>query len=381
MPNKTLNKRIKTSAEGVFYKLIMSEDNKEVDKIYGIRYRENGKDKLYTVGKHTAGIRINYCKQQRNAIINKIMLGEATPLDKRKRKILPVDNIAEKYFESLKQHSSDTTIKDLKSTYYKHLQNYLGSNDILSVNLDILEKIQQDKIARYAPQTVNQIVELFSTIFNYGLKKQFYKDGNPCIAIKPFKVDNQRERYLYTEDIHTLYHELEGNDMLSLFIRLALTTGSRLEGLLRLQRKDVDLQNNSITLYDLKNKETYKGFLSKDVKKILIELFSGLSANSFLITLDNGKTQLTKRQIQCRLKPILDRLFNEDLELNDRKNRVVIHSLRHTFASHLAINGTPIFTIQKLMNHKDIKMTMRYAKLAPNSGLDQVQNLYKEPVL
>jgi site-specific recombinase XerD len=67
--------------------------------------------------------------------------------------------------------------------------------------------------------------------------------------------------------------------------------------------------------------------------------------------------------------------INDGLETSDRKNRVVIHTLRHTFASHLAINGTPIFTIQKLMNHKDIKMTMRYAKLAPDSGRESVNNL------
>ena len=29
------------------------------------------------------------------------------------------------------------------------------------------------------------------------------------------------------------------------------------------------------------------------------------------------------------------------------------------------------------MNHKDIKMTMRYAKLAPDSGLNQIQSLYQ----
>lgn len=39
----------------------------------------------------------------------------------------------------------------------------------------------------------------------------------------------------------------------------------------------------------------------------------------------------------------------------------------HTFASYLAINGTPIFTIKELMNHKDIEQTMRYAKLSPDS--------------
>ncbi|MDO8454946.1 MAG: tyrosine-type recombinase/integrase [Sulfurimonas sp.] len=59
----------------------------------------------------------------------------------------------------------------------------------------------------------------------------------------------------------------------------------------------------------------------------------------------------------------------------DRKNRVVVHSLRHTFASHLAINETPILTIQKLMNHQDIKSTMRYAKLSSDSGRNSVKNL------
>lgn len=76
-----------------------------------------------------------------------------------------------------------------------------------------------------------------------------------------------------------------------------------------------------------------------------------------------------------RLRSILDELFNKGIDNSDRKNKVVIHTLRHTFASHLAINGTPIFTIQKLMNHKDIKMTMRYAKLAPDSGREAVINL------
>ena len=45
------------------------------------------------------------------------------------------------------------------------------------------------------------------------------------------------------------------------------------------------------------------------------------------------------------------------------------------FASHLVINGRPIFTIQKLMNHKDITMTIRYAKLAPDSGREAIENL------
>ena len=57
------------------------------------------------------------------------------------------------------------------------------------------------------------------------------------------------------------------------------------------------------------------------------------------------------------------------------EKRVVIHTFRHTFASQLAIQGTPIFTIMKLMDHADISQTIRYAKLSPENGRDSVFEL------
>jgi site-specific recombinase XerD len=46
-----------------------------------------------------------------------------------------------------------------------------------------------------------------------------------------------------------------------------------------------------------------------------------------------------------------------------QKNRIVIHSLRHTFALQLALANVPIRQIQELLNHSDISQTVRYAKL------------------
>lgn len=128
---------------------------------------------------------------------------------------------------------------------------------------------------------------------------------------------------------------------------------------------------------DYKNESYYRGFLQDDIVNILKKRASKLRSNDYILMYDTKVIGNLDDYISRKMKPVLDGLFNKDLDIKDTRNRVVIHTLRHTFASHLAINGTPIFTIQKLMNHKDIKQTMRYAKLSPDSGKEFINRLYK----
>ena len=74
MNSKTESKRIATNEDGIFFKRIINEKGKETDKVFVIRNRKNNKDKLKTVGKDSAGIRINYCKQLRNEILQMYIL-------------------------------------------------------------------------------------------------------------------------------------------------------------------------------------------------------------------------------------------------------------------------------------------------------------------
>ncbi len=52
-----------------------------------------------------------------------------------------------------------------------------------------------------------------------------------------------------------------------------------------------------------------------------------------------------------------------------------IHTLRHTFASHLVMSGVGLSTVKKLMGHSDIQTTMIYAHLAPDHLAEAVDRL------
>ena len=56
--------------------------------------------------------------------------------------------------------------------------------------------------------------------------------------------------------------------------------------------------------------------------------------------------------------------FNKGVK--DRRLKATAHTLRHTFASWQAMRGVPLPTLQKLMGHKDVSMTMRYSHLLPD---------------
>lgn len=54
------------------------------------------------------------------------------------------------------------------------------------------------------------------------------------------------------------------------------------------------------------------------------------------------------------------------------------HDLRHTFASHLIMNGRDLVTVKELMRHKTIAMTLRYSHLSPEHKKEAVEGLYRK---
>ena len=366
---------------GVYYN-ILADGEKSFYIVYNIIDTQKStntktvyKKQWDKVGTKTGGITEAYCNTKRNEVLNKIRLGEEPPqiASRKKKNVITFDEIATLYFNdrALHNRNNDREIQ----RYNKHIKDILGHRDIDLITSDDLKSYQKEKAKDYAPKTVNTLLGLISVIYNHATDDKKFNGINPTKQVKRLSVDNRRERFLTADEVKLLLESVKENNLLYLFCLIALSTGARLEALLDIQKKDIDLTNETITLKDFKNNTSYKGFISDELYPLLQAHIKTLRQNDYIISTDT--TKLKVMNIRDRLQPIINKLFNEGLKSNDAKNRVVVHTLRHTFASHLAINGTPIFTIQKLLNHKDIKMTMRYAKLAPDSGKEMVKGLYR----
>lgn len=364
---------IKTKKTGVYYNTL--EDG---DKVFYFTYNDisdNKKKKWVKVGKYSDGIREINAFNLRAEQLSKMQHGEDITViaTKKKKEIITFDDLAQTYFIDKK------STPNRMSRYNIHIKDIIGNKDIHKISKETIEKLLKDVEATgKANQTLNSIKELISTIYNHHIKNYDLEIINPCIKIERYKIDNNRERYLSLSEIKELKEAIKDDFLVSLFVDLSLQTGGRFETILHIQKKDINLASGTVTLKNHKTKSTYTGYLQKEFLESIREYLRELNINDYVVSFEDAHdTKLTQRNLQHRIKPLLDELFNKGLDTKDAKNRAVIHTFRHTFASHLAINGVPIFTIKELMNHAKIEQTIRYAKLSPENGKNAVQGLYK----
>jgi integrase len=341
---------------GVYYKQLTN------DKSYYITYKHNGKKVWLKIGLHSEGVREAYCFKKRAEVTASIRLGELPDFVKNKKQKI-FHEVIDEFFEHKRYPKK--TAHDYMMRYKNYIAPVIGDMPLKQITKKDILSLHDKALQKVSLKTARLIVDFTGSVFIYAIEKR-YTDKNPCKKLPLPKIDNTRDRYLDKKEIEQLLEECRADHDLLLFVMLALTTGGRLGAICAIKKKDIMISSMTINLLDDKNDETYQAFLSSKVLPLLN--LDDLSPNDSIFT----KQQ---RTIQRKLQTILNRLFNQGLEKNDRKNRVVVHTLRHTFASHLAINGTPIFTIQRLMNHKDITHTLRYAKLAPDSGRDMVEGI------
>jgi hypothetical protein len=178
------------------------------------------------------------------------------------------------------------------------------------------------------------------------------------------KENNQRVRYLTDEEEPRLHHEMGNEEWPK--VAVAMNTGLRQGNQFHLRWTEVHFDTGMITVKRSKAGEAYHVPMNDEVRAILRALPSRLRSE-WVFPSETGETPLDA-------KNYLHRVFLPALK-RARIQGFRWHDLRHTFASRLVMAGVDLRTIQELMGHKTIAMTLRYAHLSPAHRLDAVQRL------
>ena len=171
--------------------------------------------------------------------------------------------------------------------------------------------------------------------------------------------DNTRIRFLLPDEETALRTAIEAKcpEHLPEFV-LALNTGLRLSEQYGLTWADVSIARRILTVQRSKNGSTRHVPLNR----------------AALCALDDLRKQTGGTGFVCGGAPEPRRWFGAALA-DAKIAGFSWHCLRHTFASRLVMAGVDIRTVQELLGHKTIAMTVRYSHLAPKHTLAAVERL------
>jgi integrase len=189
-------------------------------------------------------------------------------------------------------------------------------------------------------------------------------ETNPVTSRLFFRETNQRVRYL-TDDEEQRLRDKIGEDNWPK-VAFALATGFRQANQFSTTWDDVNFDAGTIRAPRSKSGRDYYVPMNDELRALLRALPSRLRGK-YVFPSESGETALDA-------KNFLHRVFTPALE-KARIEGFRWHDLRHTFASRLVMAGVDLRTVQELMGHQSIAMTLRYSHLSPAHKLDAVQRL------
>lgn len=154
-------------------------------------------------------------------------------------------------------------------------------------------------------------------------------------------------------------------------------SGLRISEVTHLRSCDVDSQSMRIFVSQGKGKKDRYSLLSKTNLEVLREYWKFYKPNHpkgylFLSKTRNSNNPLTQRAVSDA--------FHKYLDIANIKKNLTVHSLRHSFATHLLESGVDLYSIKRLLGHSDISTTSFYLHLANfessiKSPLDSLQGI------
>ena len=265
-----------------------------------------------------------------------------------------------------------------------------SNNTVLSYKNDLtifndfikkdLTKVSPDDIRKFIKanaskkdKTLARYITTLRMFYDF-LEKRGYLNNNPTKSISLPKLDKHLPDVLTIEEVSRLLDikpESNYDFRNKCILELLYSTGLRITELVKLTLKDIYLDDDLIKVMGKGSKERVlplndaaSFYLKKYINEIRPKMIK--KTNTENLFLNNHGKGLTRQAVFKMIK-------SRALEVNIKKN-ISPHTLRHSFATHLMIEGADIRFIQELLGHSDIQTTQIYTHIANQT----LKNNYEE---
>ena len=347
------------------------------DAVYILKYRANGKQRLYTIGPHGSPWTVERARNEAQRILGEVARGTDPSLLRSKMKAAPTLNtFAKRYLEEVSDtHKKASTARGDRLILNRHILPLLESRKVAEIDRSDVARLHAGM--KGTPILANRALALLSHMLNYATDKGERPDGpNPCRKVKRYQ-ERARERFLSEAELASLgaaITEAETNGVpwhpnpdrkvkhapkeenrrvkidfyVVAALHLLLFTGARLREVLHLRWENVDFERGVLFLPD---SETGKKTIILNAPALAV-LNSLDKIGPYVIAgerLDKPRADLKRPWALVRQRAGLEGLR--------------IHDLRHTYASFGAGGGLGLPIVGKLLGHVRASTTQRYAHL------------------
>ncbi|XQW85673.1 tyrosine-type recombinase/integrase [Thalassotalea piscium] len=359
---------------------------------YYLFYRHNGKQVNYKLGSHpeiSPSQARDLAKAKLGEVANGVDVQEVKKEAKRQTELAKHTKLEsyldQQYLPWLTTRNAKTAnriVKSIKTGFPDYLEKQLAT--IVAWDIEKWRNLKTK--SGMSPATINSYVNTLKGALSRAVEWGII-DSHDLNKVKSLKMDNAVVRYLTKIEETSLYSSLRnrdrkvkderenGNlfrqqrsysllpelrhcnycDYLEPLIILAVNTGMRKGEILGLEWSHIDLDKEFLTVIS-GNSKSGKGRhipLNKAAKEALINWLDDTNYQGYVFKGVDG-------QPIKDIKKAWGNLLNV-AEITDFR----FHDLRHHFASKLVMAGVDLNTVRELMGHSDLKMTLRYAHLAP----------------
>lgn len=386
-------KWIKTKYPGIRYREHASRKHGiQPDRYYVATYWLDGKTKSEAIGWLSEGITLEVANERLSEIKRNQRTGEGPETLAEKKRIaeekkaaleaekkrIEAERLAAEQAEAERIRLERETLFDVVFKRYCESESHKKSlkDEITLVRLWVepvvrgkrldeittfhIERIKRDMTkAGRAVRSIQYTFAIIRQVFNYSKRIKIYNGESPTKTVKLPKFDNRRTRFLSVDEASALLDEIKKHSLTSYRVSLtSLYSGMRFGEIAGLRWQAIDLEHRQITILDPKNGTSRTAFMADAVFKMFSEMEPG-KPNELIFATKDGKSM---KQVSDSFMDAVNELgLNHGVE--DRRMKIVFHSLRHSCASHLAMTGADLSTIQAVLGHKTLAMTSRYAHL------------------